>query len=206
MDNRERAAALALLDYLDRRSDADGLKYLGIEYISKVRELREALGEARAAIEGEVEQLKALPDDQIDTSDIPETGFSKGIRGRFLRAERVLEAAPQSTGFCNGRTSLCKDERCPICSGVRAAAPLPTAREELEQEYGQDHPWKEFDVWHKDFHKEASAGPIAWPCREPLRCLWRYTRKTGAILNQTGLAAPQPVSGPERTVGDVEQK
>jgi hypothetical protein len=34
----------------------------------------------------EVEALKALPDDQIDTSDIPPvTDWSQGVRGRFYR-------------------------------------------------------------------------------------------------------------------------
>lgn len=56
-------------------------------------------------------------------------------------------------------------------------------RPELAQEYGQDHPWSAFTQWHKDFHVW---GRIVWPCKQPLRCLWRYTRKTNAILDQNG--------------------
>jgi hypothetical protein len=60
-------------------------------------------------------------------------------------------------------------------------------RLQLEQEYGKDHPWPEFDRWHKVFHETAAAGPIDWPCRQPLRCFWRWTRKTGVVLYQGGI-------------------
>lgn len=54
---------------------------------------------------------------------------------------------------------------------------------EPEQEYGIDHPWKNFDVWHKIEHE---VNDIRWPCKKPLRCLWRYLRKTNNILTQCG--------------------
>ena len=57
-------------------------------------------------------------------------------------------------------------------------------RAELEREYGQDHPWPQFDGWHSEFHEY---GHIAWPCTQPLRCFWRWTRKTGVSLNQNGI-------------------
>ena len=52
-----------------------------------------------------------------------------------------------------------------------------------EQEYGIDHPWEAFDNWHKIDHEVYG---YSWPCATPLRCLWRFTRKTGTILTQEG--------------------
>lgn len=54
----------------------------------------------------------------------------------------------------------------------------------LDQEYGQDHPWKQFDRWHEEFHRMSNR---TLPCRIPLRCFWRWTRKTGVIIDQTGV-------------------
>lgn len=65
----------------------------------------------------------------------------------------------------------------------------PWLRPELEQEYGQDHPWPYFDEWHKEFH---DFGNIVWPCAKPLRCFWRWTRKTGVTLNQSGIVERKP--------------
>jgi hypothetical protein len=67
-------------------------------------------------------------------------------------------------------------------------------RSELEQEYGQDHPWPQFDKWHKEFHEFAAGGPIAWPCAKPLRCFWRWTRKSGVTVNQNGIVTSVPMS------------
>lgn len=39
-------------------------------------------------IDEETKALIAMPDDQIDTSDIPETDFSKGVRGKFFKKKK----------------------------------------------------------------------------------------------------------------------
>lgn len=56
-------------------------------------------------------------------------------------------------------------------------------RDCMEQEYGKDHPWTGFDKWHAFHHV---SGKIKLPCQYPLRCLWRYLRKTDQILTQDG--------------------
>ncbi len=61
-----------------------------------------------------------------------------------------------------------------------------TSRLELDREYGIDHPWDKFDSWHEDFHRNPES-PIVWPCRQPLRCFWRWTRKTGVTIDQNGV-------------------
>ena len=62
-------------------------------------------------------------------------------------------------------------------------------RREPPQEYGQDHPWESFNLWHKIDH---DIRKVEWPCTMPLRCLWRYTRKTDAFLTQKGVGTKNP--------------
>jgi len=46
----------------------------------------------------ELDRIAAMPDDKIDTSDIPErTDFTGGIRGRFARGETRLISIRIST-------------------------------------------------------------------------------------------------------------
>lgn len=96
-----------------------------------------------------------------------------------------------------------------VCFDCRDAAtrgavqPVPGAKvegllPEMPQEYGQEHPWKAFDEWHKQHHE----GKYSWPCAHPLRCLWRYTRKTGALLNQRGNVA-QTIPLPKAKVEEI---
>lgn len=61
----------------------------------------------------EIEALKALPDEQIDTSDIPEIAdWSKAVRGRFYRpdagaaASRPIYLDPAVLEFLETRAAL----------------------------------------------------------------------------------------------------
>ena len=107
----------------------------------------------------------------------------------------------------DGHRFACDPEKLEHEVGEPAPGLAMPPRLELEQEYGEDHPWPQFDVWHKEFHEIADGGPIAWPCRQPLRCFWRWTRKTGTTLNQNGILPPATAaqSGVERAQALLEK-
>ena len=69
-----------------------------------------------------------------------------------------------------------------------------------EREYGIDHPWRTFDNWHKTDHE---AYGYSWPCTTPLRCLWRYTRKTDNVLTQEGTELRAALAVCEKERDDV---
>jgi hypothetical protein len=115
--------------------------------------------------------------------------ISPGSRMRIVKDGKVLytahaEEKVQQCTTCEGAGQEKKLEYVQDGGSRLEACEVITGRMELEQEYGQDHPWAQFDLWHEDFHKCVD---IAWPCKKPLRCFWRWTRKTGVALNQSGV-------------------
>lgn len=71
---------------------------------------------------------------------------------------------------------------------------MTVERQVREQEYGIDHPWDTFDHWHEIDH---AVKHIKWPCQMPLRCLWRFTRKTGSVLTQSGIISESTLGAEE---------
>lgn len=90
------------------------------------------------------------------------------LRNQLVFTYRVNE-------WVNARLDAARE----ILAVVEQAAP----ERQPEIEYGQEHPWKRFDDWHAVDHQLVG---YSWPCTRPLRCLWRYTRKTDAVLDQRG--------------------
>lgn len=146
--------------------------------------------------------------------------------GQCARCDKYSDCSPVAASPAEGPH---QEEICPSCRATdnnpytspegiamracgrcmiqwRVAAPVPGAKAEgllpeMPQEYGQEHPWKAFDEWHKQHHE----GKYSWPCAHPLRCLWRYTRKTGALLNQRGNVA-QTIPLPNAKVEEIAEQ
>lgn len=104
------------------------------------------------------------------------TGWTQ-VRWRLMGGDRVQKV---NTGELKQFTAAVDGDPDP--------RPFSTdPRIEPEQQDGKDHPWIEFDSWHAAYHEGMGIAPIAWPCSQPLRCLWRFTQESGAMLDQYGV-------------------
>ena len=102
---------------------------------------------------------------------------------RLEQVKKILKERFSDTPFCPYSEPTAIELARQICQLFEQPEGGSRMKDVPEQEYGKDHPWTRFDTWHLIEHEVYQT---SWPCLVPLRCLWRYTRKTDAKLTQNG--------------------